>query len=283
VILERMKEIVDGIRTVRPWPPVARRVLELSRDPEVGPGDLVELLRTDGPLTARVLRLCNSAAQGFRVEVTSLQEAATRLGREALVQLVLASCVEDTLEDGSGSDARRAERWEEALQLALSAHFLAVRQGSVDPELAYTAGLLAHFGYLVLDPHLADCARELETLRAEGASESEAEREVLGLDHARVGARMMRRWEFPELLVDAVEHHHDPRRSSGDPALCSIVHLAERVAVAIGRGEDLTDVAEPTCRAALELTGLDPSALKGYEVALQLELERARELSRAAR
>jgi len=282
MILERMKEIVDGIRTVRPWPPVARRVLQLSRAEEVDPEDLVALIQTDGPLTAQVLKLCNSAAYGFQREVTSLREAGTRLGSEALVQLVLASCVDDALEGGAIPAARRRELWELSLRNALTAHFLAVRQGELDPDLAYTAGLLCNFGYLVLDAHLGDCAAELDARRAAGDDESQAERAVLGIDHARVAGRMMRRWEFPELLVDAVEHHHEPGRASLDPALCALVRLAERLADAVEAGEDLRALEDPAGEEVFRLTGLDPTSLRGYEVALQLEMERARALALAA-
>ena len=157
-----------------------------------------------------------------------------------------------------------------------------MRQGELDPDLAYTAGLLCNFGYLVLDAHLVDCAAELDARRAAGDYESQAERAVLGIDHARVAGRMMRRWEFPELLVDAVEHHHEPGRASLDPALCAVVGLAERLADAVEAGEDLRALEDPAGEEVFRLTGLDPTSLRGYEVALQLEMERARALAMAA-
>lgn len=277
--LARLKQIIDDIRTVRPWPPIARRVLQLSTSPEVSSEDLVQLIQLDAALTAGVLRLCNSAAYGFQREVASLPEAATRLGSEAVVQLVLASCVEESVDESPLTPARRRELWETSLRTALTAHFLAVRQGKVLPEVAYTAGLLCQFGYLVLEPHLEPCRAELGELLDGGADRASAERELLGIEHATVAGRMMRRWEFPEHLVDAVEHHHSPRRAAVEPQLAALLHLAERLAEVVGSGGDVRSLA--ACSEALELTGLDPESLQGYEVALQLEMARATELAAA--
>ncbi len=75
---DKTKTILDGVHHLRPWPPVAMKVMELSRHEDVSPTDLVAVLQTDAALTARVLSHCNSAQYGFQREVNSLQEAGTR-------------------------------------------------------------------------------------------------------------------------------------------------------------------------------------------------------------
>ena len=86
-----LKDIVQDLRSLEPFPSVATRVLELASDEEVVPSELIEIIQLDPGLTAKVLRLCNSALYGFQREISTLQEAGNLLGVRALVNLVLTS------------------------------------------------------------------------------------------------------------------------------------------------------------------------------------------------
>ncbi len=275
--ITRMKTIVDEIRHLRPWPPVALRVVQLSREPAVLPNDLVEVLQTDAALTARVLKLCNSAYYGFQRQVASLQEAGNRLGSQALVHLVLTTCVERAFEGNSSITPARARRlWERSVMNALSASHLATIHGEVDRNVAYTAGLLCNFGHLVLDAHLEELRDEIQAYRSAGVDMLEAERAAVGLDHGQIAGRMMRRWNFPEALVDAVEHHHAPERAAVDPQLAAITHLGEAMTHAVALGEGLDGLAYQLSDKALGLTGLTQARLAALEDSLMAELQRAR-------
>ena len=281
--MERMKRIVDGIRNLRPWPPVALRVLELSRQADVVPADLVQVLQTDAALTARILKMCNSAFYGFQRQVSSLHEAGNRIGTGSLVSLVLTTCLGREFAGAGFRDRDLARKlWERSVTNALSASFLAGVQGEVDRNTCYTAALLQNIGHLITHTCTVDQLPEIAEIREEGASLIEAEREVLGIDHAQIGARLAERWEFPDLLVDSILHHHEPQRARVAPVVTAIGHLAEEITQALARGEGLDEIAFDLSQRSEHYAGIRLARLAELEAALLSELGRARDLVQAA-
>jgi HD-like signal output (HDOD) protein len=280
---DRMKQVLDDIRNLRPWPPVAGKVLEISRQDNVVPSDLVGVLLTDAALTARVLKLTNSAYYGFQREVGSLSEAANRLGTDALVSLVLTSCVGQSYFAGAGqSDSHTRRMWEYSVMNGLAASRLASINGKLDRNLAYTAGLLQDIGNIVLDTHLHEMRHAIRAEREQGASSLEAERTVIGFDHAQIGARLMRGWHFPEFLVDTVHYHHSPEKARENPLLASLVNLGASVTEAVAMGEGLHSLAYTLSDSALGVAGLTFGQMERLESVLVADLGRARDLVQKA-
>lgn len=275
----QLPEILASIRTLEPLPHVALRVLELSQRADVVPRDLIGVIQTEPALTAKVLRLTNSAYYGFKRQIASLDEAGNLLGTSTLVNLVLTGCTARYFQSTStASAAVRTQRWERAVAQALAASLLArVTQGT-DRNRAYTAGLLQDIGELVLE-RFADAQRaRIEHAVAQGMPRLAAEAETLGLSHAEVGARLAQRWNFPEILVDAIRNHHTPERATVDGMLVNVVHLAAHVVEELERersGDTRPGYASD--ETALAHLGLDALALAGLHDALTRELEKARE------
>jgi putative nucleotidyltransferase with HDIG domain len=279
MVTERLKPILDGIRNLPPWPPVATRVLALSQQEEVVPSELASVIQTDAALTAKVLKLCNSSYYGFQRHVLSLRDAGNLLGTEALVSLVLTTCAAREFHaGGQGNDKRRKNLWERSVMNALAADLLASVHGEVNRHHAYTAALLQNIGHLVIDDYVVQFGDEVRALRRDGVDMLEAEKQVLGIHHGQIGARLARRWELPEILVDAIENHHTPERAGGDPMLVSITHLAESVTYALALGEGLDGLTYAMSDAAVGLTGMGTSRLQALEDHLLAELRKAREL-----
>ena len=90
--MSRVDEIVSTLNSLEPLPQVAMRVLELSRRDDLIPRELADVVKTDPAITAKVLKLCNSAFYGFRREIGSVEEASNMIGTRALTNLVLTSC-----------------------------------------------------------------------------------------------------------------------------------------------------------------------------------------------
>jgi putative nucleotidyltransferase with HDIG domain len=281
--IERTREVLSSLKNLTPWPPVAMRILEISRQEDVMSSDLVNVLRTDVAFTARILKLTNSAFYGFQREIDSLHAAGNRLGTKALVSLVLTSCVGQSFSGAKRTDDVRARRlWEHSVMNGLAAGCLAGINGDVDRNTAYTAGLLQDMGYIVISGHLQETRDEIRAERNAGATELEAERIVHGLDHAQIGARLLRHWKFPEKLVDAVHHHHDPENAQVDSVLTSLVNLGAGVTKAVALGEGLHNMAYGLSDGTLGLAGLTHGQLERMEALLMLELARARDLVQQA-
>lgn len=276
---QALTEIVRELKSLEPLPEVALRVLDLGARPDVTPGELIVVLETDAGLTAKVLKLTNSALYGFRREIGSLREAGNMIGTQALVNLALTSCTGRYYRNyGAQSSDKARAMWEAALANALASALIARVSGLVDRNRAYTAGLLLDLGSVVLARFCADEAHAIEERVASGSSPIAAERAVLGIDHAEAGARLCERWGFPPALADAVRHHHEPERATIDPYLAFTTHVAGELTEAV-RAQQL-DV-ESTLRveaSSLAHAGLDPMKLSELETSLLRELERAREV-----
>jgi putative nucleotidyltransferase with HDIG domain len=140
--------------------------------------------------------------------------------------------------DIKGYDLGPKQLWEHSLATALTAAEVAKHLGVRDPADAFTAGLLHDLGKVVLGNFIdVDLNEIMGLVRSEEVSFDEAERAVLGMDHAEVAAILLHNWKLPQEIVDAVRWHHRPALWEGeDDTLVSIVHLADVLCMDIGFG-----------------------------------------------
>ena len=278
-MLDVARDILTEVRSLAPFPEVALRVMQLAGRQDVMPAELVAVIQTDPGLTAKVLKLCNSAYYSFQRKIATLQEAGNMLGVATVVNLVLTSCTSRYFHDyGQAGAAGETTQWERTVANALAARILASLRHEIDVERAYTGGLLQNIGHIVLNRFLQ---RERIAIHAEigrGATLIEAERSVLGLDHAEIGARLATRWNFPEVLVDSIRYHHRPERAAVDPPLTAVMHLAESLCWSIGFGEGLDGVGYGVLANVVQSSGLKAANLEGMKRMLRQEMQLAQEL-----
>jgi len=208
-------------------PPVAFQIFALVRTGSFPSDALVDLVRLDPDLTAQLLRLCNSA--DFRGKgVSSLKEAAVRLG----TGVIAAKAMSLTL--GRLTAVPRTPYcpdpnafWRHSVQTALVARFLApFCDGGLNPETAFTAGLLHDLGKLVINCGAPDELKQIVAVRLEKhLPYADAELEVLGADHAEIGGCILERWNLPEQIVAGVRYHHSPDFDRS--GMANLIHVAE--------------------------------------------------------
>jgi len=184
---------------------------------------ILAILSKDPSLSATLLRLANSALYGAEESVMDLRTAVLRLGFDAVANLGTGAAVIKTLKGGTHLDA--VKLWQHSVAVGLTAKgvcVLARRHGQA--ETAFLTGLLHDIGKIALDT----CYPEEYTLVlqrvAEGAFFVDAEREVLGMDHAEAGALLAADWSFPAAIVDVIRDHHEPKT---DDFLSNLIHLAD--------------------------------------------------------
>src|SRR5882672_4693342 len=222
-----VSDLLNEIKSVEPLPQVSMRVLELASHDDVVPRELVQVIQTDAGVTAKVLKLCNSAYYGFRREIGSLQDAGNMLGVATLVNLVLTSCAGRYFRNYGASNAEVSLKlWESSMANAVATSLLARRRG-VDRNRAYTVGLLENIGQLVLQRFLREDAELIAAEVGRGTPLTVAESMVFGIDHAEIGARLADKWSFPEPLIDSIRHHHSPDASTVDQRMAALGHLGE--------------------------------------------------------
>jgi HD-like signal output (HDOD) protein len=278
-----IKEILAAIQSLEPLPQVATRVVEIASHDDVVPRDLVGVIETDAAVTAKVLKLCNSAYYGFKREIGSLPEAGNLLGVTTLVNLVLTSCSGRYFREHGRIDSATANRlWEESVTGALAASLIARLERHVDKNRAYTSGLLQNVGQLVMARHARTFALHVQAEVARGRTLLDAETAVIGLNHAEIGALLAEKWNFPEELADTIRNHHTPQLAVLEPRMASVAHLAESVTHAFLHGVDLSQVPYGLDDQAFVLAGIRREDFDSLGDVLARELEKAREFLMAA-
>jgi HD-like signal output (HDOD) protein len=200
--------------------------------------EIERLISLDSSLAAATLRLANSAAFG-RGGIDTLEGAIFRLGAKEIYRLAALVLV-NRWETGS----KAALRWEpgdfsrHALCTAIAAEVLAEMTGRVEPQAAYTAGLVVDLGKLALAHCCADFYPAVRAMCAEKkCTWEQSETAVLGYNHADVSTRLLQVWKFPEGFVGACQYMLRP--TEAPPAilpLLSHLHAGKYVATAFGPG-----------------------------------------------
>lgn len=276
-----LKDIVFEMRSLEPFPGVAARVLELAGRPDVVPSEVIALVQTDPGITSKVLKLCNSAYFGFQREIASMHEAGNRLGVTTLVNLVMTSSAGKYFRDyGGASEDSQARLWRRSVATAISARLVAQKHRRSDPEQAYTVGLLANIGAMVLERHMTEARFAIRAVAKSGCTVIEAEKRTLGLHHAEIGARLCTKWGLPEVLIDSIRFHHSPDKATADKLLAATAAVAENITDLAFAEDDPSPDGElvyDLSPAALQLTGLREADFGQITERLRAELERAKE------
>lgn len=276
---QALAELLDEIKSVEPLPQVASRVMQLGSAEDVVPRDLVEVIQTDAGITAKVLKLCNSALYGFKREIGSLPEAGNLLGVSTLVNLVLTSCAGRYFRDYGYTDPEATLKlWEHSIATAFASGTIAQRSGKVDRNRAYTIGLLENIGHLVLARFVPDNREAMHNELERGTDLLLAEEIVYGLHHAEIGARLAEHWNFPQSMVDAIRYHHTPAESLLDANMASVAHIAELATHRFGFGATEGEPEYRLIENALTRLGFGETGLVDLEEPLRAELSKAKRI-----
>jgi len=235
-------EILQTIETVPSISDTAVRLLRLLDDPEVSTSDVVSTIEYDPGMTANVLRLANSAYFAGVHSIGSVRHAVVRLGSNTVLQMVIASSMSSLMSRPvSGYDLPEGDLWRHCVMVAITAEKLCAATHSRVPRLSFTAGLLHDIGKIVIGTFVDyDCEAINAAAHEPGITFEAAEREVLGVDHAEVGAALAERWGFPTTVSSVARWHHIPEQCERDEEVVGIVHVADALSIleGIGAGAD---------------------------------------------
>lgn len=228
----QLRRVIDGLVALPTLPLVASRLLEAIANPETYSEEIARIVALDPALTARTLRLANSDFYGFPRKVGSVELAVVVLGAPTVRDLVLSAAVFQTI--GAGG-AELTALWNHSMATGVAARELASRAGYRLAGEAYAAGVLHDIGKVVLRQSFPERFEGVVALaRDQRLSIAEAERGVLGSDHAEVGGWLAERWGLPADLVEAIACHHRPERAVVNPELSNLTHLANALAERMG-------------------------------------------------
>ncbi|MDA1015632.1 MAG: GGDEF domain-containing protein, partial [Planctomycetota bacterium] len=188
-------------------PTVALRLLELCRDPDVEMSDIVDTVKSDPAIPAKLLKATNSSFFSFNSEVTSLSKAVPLLGTTVVTSLAMSfSLVEAAMPSGPLADYYR-DYWKQSVVQACAAELLA--EPGVECEY-FLAGLLIDLGKLaMLKTFPNEYVAVMQAVAAEQLPVCLIERRDLGMTHFDIGMALMKQWKLPTALVECVQHHHE--------------------------------------------------------------------------
>jgi putative nucleotidyltransferase with HDIG domain len=228
-------QIFDKLGQLPAMPAVVQEVINSFDDPHLEVDKLAAKISQDQGLAARVLRIANSSFYGLSRQVASIHDAVVVLGFGNIRSMAMAAGFVHAFSHTSPGLFDRKQFWRHSLRVAACARVLAkcCRQNQ---ETAFTAGLLHDIGLLVLDTCLHKPFNTvLERLSKKGGDLHQLEQEMLGFDHAVVGAEMAKRWNFPALIQQVIQSHHLAGVET-DKVLTCIVHLSNVLVRALDTG-----------------------------------------------
>jgi putative nucleotidyltransferase with HDIG domain len=254
------------------------RLLLLLDDPKVSGEQLAELIRVDAGLTADVLHVANSAVFGRGSRIDTLVEAVNRLGFGEICQTVMRIVASPVLENAQQIGFAKLGLWRHSLTTALAGQILATDLGIIEPDLAFTVGLLHDVGKVVLGHALGSSYLTLvEEAKLSKTSLAASERAAFGKDHAKIGAKLLEHWNFPQEIVASIASHHFMEvvdLTEKVSPVNAILYAANILAYQLGSGYGFPSYAvRPDLRVLGEIN-LDPERLSGYKETVREALER---------
>ena len=208
---KRVELILQQLEQLPTLPAIALRVLEATGSDDSSARQVVDLIKSDQSLAARVLQLVHRADVGVRGEVNSIDRAVILLGFEAVRGAALALGVFETFAaTEGGANFSREEFWKHSVAVATCAQLLAesMRESPVNSTEAFTCGLLHDLGKVALDAVLPKSfSRVVEAADLLRSNIADLERSIIGLDHMVVGKRLAERWQLPTSIRDCIWLH----------------------------------------------------------------------------
>ena len=279
---EMLPSVREGLSVVPPLPKVVTDLLREIQDPKSTAASVAEIASSDPALAASLIRTVNAAAVGLSRKISSVSDAVSYLGFGAVKSMVVRLRLEEVMTPRSEQGVLDTEDlWVHSLAVSYAADCLARRVNGVDAGFAATLGLLHDIGKLAIVAQLPTEAQALMQADNDSANDALAqEANLLGLDHAGIGANLGAMWKLPADLVQAIRFHHFPSQAfhDTDPLALRqavfVVHIANQLAKYCFAHSDRIEI-EQVSDQAFSLLGLEPSLPKLLDGKMRAAIGRA--------
>jgi HD-like signal output (HDOD) protein len=262
--MTRRDDIISQAKKLPQMPAPVMRIMNYLSKPDADLNVLASLIEYDPGLTVNVLRMANSSFfGGGGGQVASVRDALFRLGTKRVVQMVIASGVAPAASAAvAGYGLEKGDLLKHSIAVGVAAELAAKELGIKAPDHTFTAGLLSNFGKLVMGGFLElDPGPILEMAGKEGITFEEAERKLLGIDHAELGGILLTFWELPENIVDCVRWRLEPSAAPKPDVAIDLIHVGHVLATMAGIGQGVDGMCYEICEEAFLRLGMTPEAM----------------------
>jgi putative nucleotidyltransferase with HDIG domain len=274
------KQILESVNNLPVLSEVVNRSIAMLNDSECSIRDLTDLISKDQSITAKIIKMANSAFYGYPRQIRTLSEAIVILGfRQIRTLLITASTSTHLNGTVEGYMIAKGELWKHSYAVAYVAGLISKLSEKAKPDEAFTVGILHDIGKLILGNFLKGSYSEVVKLANKNKINfAIAEEKLLGIHHAEVGGRILEKWNFPEFMAFAVRKHHNPLESDDNKALIGIVNLADtwvrEFGIGIGNNED----SESLEKSIIKELDIDETVKKHVEEYLSSEMKQMGDL-----
>jgi putative nucleotidyltransferase with HDIG domain len=229
---QKLAAAVDGMPA---FPKSVQKILELTRDSNATPKDLVQVINNDPVVTVKILKVVNSAYYSLPKQITSVGNAVVYMGFNTIKNLALSIAAIGMLPKDNASGFDSQQYLLHSLATAAIAKKLALKLDDADPMDCFIAGLLHDFGKVVFAQFMpGEFSKALHLSQTNGTSLHVALQEAIGADHAVVGAMLVEKWRFAPALIETIRNQHGADLKDTDMIAC--VFAANQIAKKLNFG-----------------------------------------------
>ncbi|MEQ1932904.1 MAG: HDOD domain-containing protein [Fimbriimonadaceae bacterium] len=257
----KIEEIVSKTKDLPTIPAAALAVMRESESATCSAASIAKHIMQDQGLSARILRLANSAFYGLNRQVTTPQDAVVILGIRTVRNLAMVAASYPWMSKPiKGYVLGPKEMWAHGLGVAVGAQMIATRTKKACPDLTFISGLLHDLGKVALAIWLEARSQTMLKLAVqENLTFDEVERKILGFDHCDVGGYLAEQWNLPSSLGRAMRYHHNPLAMETPDHSVECIHIGDYMAMAVGLGIGVDGLRYELQYECLESLGLSES------------------------
>ncbi len=278
--MSTIKELLNDIDNLKPIPAVVNQIMAATEKPDSSMAEIAAIIMYDPSITANILKMCNSAYFSLPRKIDSVQDAVTMMGMEQVIDIVLLKSGAENLQNSQdGYGLHEGELWKHAVSSALIARNLAEKKKSKHKQMIFTAALLKDIGKVILDRFISNSYEKIDDLVLnEGFTFREAEKHVIGIDHAELGGIIAKMWDFSPKMVDMIRYHHLNDEKAKNDMETQILYVADNVCMMMGIGGGSDGLAYRFHRDVLKKLGISPTDLQGILASFSEEMQKVEDL-----
>lgn len=247
---------ISRIQQTATLPTLVQRILQVSKDPRSSASNLGQVIKQDQSLTAKILKIVNSAYYGLYRKVGNVDHAIVILGFDEIRNISLAACLIHFHRGPGSSRFNRNKFWSHSLCTAYVARALSSLRPELNTEDAFVVGLLHDYGKVILHQYFNKIFEEILNAAAEREMPLyKISTEMLDIDHAEIGGIIAENWKLPIHLVKAIQFHHMPQSAYRHEYNIHLAHLANAMCHKYGFGDSGNPVPDEPYQGSLEVFG----------------------------
>lgn len=235
--MSRLDSFFESVK-LPAMPEVAHALIKVLNDDSAGVPEVTKVIAQDPALSAKMLRLANSAEFSLPRGVSTVRDAVSMVGLYKVSTMALGACLNDAFPTVPGLD--RQEFWRNNTACAGYAQWLAGGL-DMDAQVAWLTGLMLRLGQLLIGQADPGAILKIEHLPRPPGARWERERALVGFTEGQITAEMAHRWNFPMQIVQALQRAADPLTEQAFSRLGAVLHLAGLMADTPGATVEVID------------------------------------------